>query len=77
MKWAIYEKCLEQCLAESKPSASVCGSNHRCHLYSHHHHHYHHHQHHLVITIITTLTLIIVAAIFGQVLVNDVDCQGW
>lgn len=66
MKWVIYEKCLEQCLAESKPSACVCGSNHCCHLY--HHHYYHHHQHHLVITIITTLTLIIVAAILGQVL---------
>lgn len=81
MKWVVYEKCLEQCLAQSKPSACVCGSNHCCHLYSHHHHHqrhHHHHQHHLiVVTIITTLPLIIVAAILGQVLVDDVDCQGW
>lgn len=73
MKWVIHVKCLEPGLAQSRPSACVCGADHSHHLHSHHHHH----QHRLLVITTITLTVIIVAPILGQVLVDDADCQGW
>lgn len=72
MKWVIHVKCLEPGLAQSRPSACVCGTGHLV-ICSH----IHHHQHRLLVITTITLTVIIVAPILGQVLVDDADCQGW
>lgn len=69
MKWVMDVACLEPCLAQSAVSLA-CGSDH-CHLYSRLHQ-----QHHVLVPTTITLTVIIVAAILGQVLVDDADCQG-